>query len=72
MSDRWKTSPEIRRDGEDRCRLVGCMIPFAKDWDAHGLTGSRSRRAMTCGNHECDKPENLCEPVKRVGAGGVY
>lgn len=53
----WKKSAEIRRDGPDRCRIKGCKIPLAKDWDARTKDGGRVHwQTLSCGNHECDKP----------------
>ena len=56
LTNRWKRSLEIQRDGADRCRVVGCKIPMAKDWDARCVDGGRAPiHAMTCGNHDIDK-----------------
>ncbi len=52
----WKTGYEIRRDGPDRCRVKDCRIPMAKDWDARAMNGGHLPRALSCGNHACDKP----------------
>ena len=54
----FKDTSEINRDGPDRCRVVGCKIPMAKDWDARAVDGARTPRALTCGNHDMDRPEN--------------
>jgi len=55
-----KHSYEIRRDGPDRCRITGCSIPMAKDWDARASNGAKNLpHPLSCGNHECDKPNNL-------------
>ena len=53
----FKDSATIRKDGADRCRVVGCQIPMAKDWEARAVDGGRvPYHAATCGNHPMDKP----------------